>query len=130
MEIVKQAAPPAVTIDAAEFIKINLDYVKHFSALSTGSILLQITFLEKIFVHPRWKVLMAVSPLSFTSSLVGSTVAFTIFTAESWVTARPFWRGQVAITIRATCLVVMWLGFLWGIVALSIFALRNLVELH
>ena len=39
----------------AEFRKLWSDYLKHLTTLSTGSILLIATFLEKLFSQPRWK---------------------------------------------------------------------------
>lgn len=41
--------------------KLYFDSMKHLTTLNTGSVLLLVTFLEKLFSSPRWRVLVAVS---------------------------------------------------------------------
>jgi len=36
--------------------KLYFDSMKHLTTLSTGSVLLLVTFLEKLFSSPRWRV--------------------------------------------------------------------------
>lgn len=52
--------------------KLFYDSMKHLTTLNTGSILLLVTFLEKLFGNPRWKALIAVSLISFVASIVCS----------------------------------------------------------
>jgi hypothetical protein len=60
-----------------ESAKFWADYLKHTTTLSSGSILLIPTFLEKLFAHPHWKASVVVSLLGLLSSLLGSVGAFT-----------------------------------------------------
>ena len=50
--------------------KLQYDIYKHLTTLSTGSILLLITFLEKLFARPIWKWLVIVAPFFFYILLV------------------------------------------------------------
>jgi O-antigen/teichoic acid export membrane protein len=52
--------------------KLFFESMKHLTTLSTGSILLLVTFLEKLFSNPRWKALIAVTLVSFVVSIVCS----------------------------------------------------------
>ena len=48
-----------------EIYKIEFEYLKHLTTVCTGSILLLITFLEKIFSQPEWKPAVAISLCCF-----------------------------------------------------------------
>lgn len=102
-------------------------YLRHLDTLSTGAVILQIGFLEKIFPHPKWKALVAVSLISFTVSIVASVVAQTAtlgrFSRYSWVWAD---RG---FSISCFALFTVWLGFMSGLTTLMTFALKNLFTL-
>lgn len=52
--------------------KLFYDSMKHLTTLNTGSILLLVTFLEKLFSNPQWKTLIAVSLICFVISIVCS----------------------------------------------------------
>ena len=114
-----------------EYGKNLVEYLKHLTTLSTGSIVLQIAFLEKVFPHPRWKVALLVSLLSFTLSIISSVVVYTLVLLDSLepnresLFASSEWRGNVG----ASGILITWLGFLLGIIFLVIFALRNLFAL-
>ena len=54
-----------------------IDYLKQFITLSTGSIILQTAFLEKIFPHPKWKGLIAASLISLTACLISAVGIYT-----------------------------------------------------
>jgi hypothetical protein len=68
-------------ISDSEIFKAVIDYVKHITTLSTGSLLLLATFLEKIFVKPVWKPLIGVCFGFFVLSILGCVVMLTILIA-------------------------------------------------
>lgn len=47
--------------DLLEIFKGRFQYFRHLTALATGSILLEIAFIEKAFSHPLWKPVAAIS---------------------------------------------------------------------
>jgi hypothetical protein len=99
------------------------DYVKQMTTLSTGSILLQLAFLEKVFTQPRWKSLVAISLISFSASIIGAVVVHTTLMGTHIDSAK--WkRGEKRVV--AFGLLSVWMGFLIGVVTLVIFAVRNL----
>jgi hypothetical protein len=52
--------------------KLQADYLKHLTTLSTGSIVIISTFMEKLFRAPSWKLLVAMSLGGFTLCILGS----------------------------------------------------------
>lgn len=52
-----------------EVYKIEFDYLKHLSTICTGSILLIVAFLEKLFAQPKWKPAVAIALCSFVLSI-------------------------------------------------------------
>jgi len=106
-----------------------VEYLKYLTTLSTGSIILQIAFLEKVFPHPKWKALLVASLLFFTLSIIASIVLYTTIVVPGLVDRTSFSGFFRDLTIRLWTLSVTWAGFLLGILALVIFALRNLLIL-
>jgi hypothetical protein len=106
------------------------DYFKHLATLSTGSIFLQILLLEKVFIQPKWKGLIAVSLISFTLCIIGTVVAYTFALTRSVATRNTglqMWRlSTTRVILEFLSLCATWLGFLMGIIALTTFALKNL----
>jgi hypothetical protein len=109
------------TPERLEHVKNVLDYLKHITTLSTGSIILQITFLEKLFVHPRWRALVAVSLVSFMLSIVASVVAHAQVIYKQHYT----WEMGDAF-LGCISMWIVWGGFLLGLASLTAFALVNL----
>jgi len=58
------------------FLKVLSDLVKHFITLATGSIVILLAFIEKLATGVRWKFLIAVGILSFTLTIVSSTLIY------------------------------------------------------
>ena len=105
----------------AEVTKICIDYLKHLTTLSTGSLILIVTFIEKIFLHPEWKVLVAVAIGALLVSIVSAVLAMTAFVGA--IHYPP--EGSLKL-LGASGLVGTWLGFLVGMTSLTVFAIRNL----
>src|SRR5438093_516821 len=92
-------------IEPVEFIKLATNYMKHLTTLSTGSILIMATFLEKLFIRPTWKGLIVISFAAFTVSIVGAMVGnFLLIASESKEgpkegaqEAMAVWAGALAV---------------------------------
>lgn len=64
-----------------ESLKLGYDLFKHITTLSTGTLLILITFLEKLFQNPTWKVLVSISFVSLTLVIMLSTILMFMVTA-------------------------------------------------
>jgi hypothetical protein len=114
--------------DRIERYKVGLDYLKHTTTLSTGSIVLIATFLEKLFAKPFWKSVIVVSLVGFMTSVLTSTIAYTLVLAfrfpGEWESDSPGWPHSITgISVFFT-----WLGFVVGILSLAAFAIRNFLQ--
>ncbi len=65
-----------------ESFKLGYDLFKHITTLSTGTLLILITFLEKLFQNPSWKFLVSVSFVSFIITIIFSIVIMFFLTQE------------------------------------------------
>ena|ERR1043165_3005906 len=101
-----------------------IEYLKHLTTLSTGTIVLQIAFLEKLFPHPRWKALIVVSLMSLSVSVLGSVAAYTMLLGQT-----PTELSERQTEILAGLMVSVWAGFLLGILILGVFGVKNLLLL-
>jgi amino acid transporter len=111
----------------AERYKALTDYYKHLTTLSTGSIVLVTTFLDKLFHKPLWKALVVISIMGFMISVLASVVAYTIivaYHAPGDQIERPEWAKHLGLI----GIILTWTGFLVGILSLASFALRNFVQ--
>ena len=110
--------PEEVDVEKA---KLFVDYLKQLTTLSTASILLLVTFLEKLFKIPHLPGLVSLSLGAFLVSILGATLAQTISVASLGRANRPgsYAFGSVGI-------VLAWGGFVAGIILLTIFAIVNL----
>ena len=99
------------------------DYLKHIATLSTGSVLLLVAFLEKLFKEPEWKLCVLVSLVSFSMTVVASMISqvgvIEMIDEEDGVAdwARP-------LTLKS--LFAAWVLFLVGLFSLVVFAIKNL----
>ncbi len=104
----------------SEHFKHSFKYLRHLTTLSAGAIVLQVGFLEKLFPAPQYKALVAVSVVAFTGSILSSVVT-------QWALLSYLADGSVKHDTKAGCLVIlMWMGFLVGLVTAVAFALINL----
>lgn len=116
------AAPDdgAEPIADLELIKLAFDWCKHIATLSTGSILLMITFREKLVSgrEPSWKGLLPLALGGFVAAMIGSLgVQFEFLRVQSFQAPRPL--GTVSIFL-------LLMGFLTGIICLTLFGIINL----
>jgi hypothetical protein len=104
------------------------DYLKHLSTLSTGSILLIATFLEKLTPHPNWRGAVTVSIIGFLATVVGSVIAMTAFGLDE-ANLLSDYPAVFAAWIDALFLIgfiLTWLGFCVGVCSLALFTIKNL----
>ena len=103
--------------------KLVYDALKHLTTLSTGSILLLVTFLERLFRQPLWPGLVAVSLAGFVTCVVASVLAMFVVARSVLTAGSPGGRGAA---FGAVCVAVAGLAFLTALGALVGFALKNL----
>lgn len=108
----------------ADRYKIIFDYLKHLATLSTGSIVLITTFLDKTFTQPQWKFLVVSAISGFMTSVVGSIIHYTLMIFDFPGNRK---SGALEIRLMSYSLIFSWAGFLIGIVSLSLFAIKNLL---
>lgn len=103
--------------------KLYFESMKHLTTLNTGSILLLVTFLEKLFQKPEWKSLVVLSLCSFVLS--------TLCSVSSMVQSANYIKysaniGEFELKIKDIIHYVSLITFLLGILGLVIFAIKNI----
>lgn len=108
-----------------EIYKLEFEYIKYITTICTGSILLVVTFSDKLFQKPEWKTALAISLCSFLLSII--ICAFSQASIIEKVSEKNnlSWRDKVQrITIG---LIFSALGtYLVGVISLVCFGLKNL----
>ena len=102
-----------------ELLKLSFDWCKHIATLSTGSILLMVTFREKLAVQPKWRFLLPIALVSFVLAILG-----TLGVQLDHLLKGRFIGSSLAGTIAAVFVLA---GFLSGILALTVFGIGNLL---
>jgi hypothetical protein len=110
-------SPKANKLEAA---KLKVECVKHLATLSTGSILLVVAFLEKLFKVPKLKWCIVVSLAAFVLTILTSLVLFGISVQQ----VEDFDNEDSLLT--SVVFVGMFGAFVIGIVSLVIFFVANL----
>lgn len=108
-----------------EIYKIEFEFLKHLTTICTGSILLIVAFLEKLFTQPEWKALVAVALCSFVASI--TLCAFsqvTIIDKASENKSLSLRESVQAWTVGLLLLAL--LAYVIGILCLVAFGLKNL----
>jgi amino acid permease len=108
-----------------EVYKANIDYAKHLTTLSTGSIVLLTVFAEKVFPAPVWKAAAAASIVGFMISILGGLIVHTVFVRAMAMRGQADWAAEFA---GQSMVWMLWLGFLIGILSLAVFAIANLLR--
>lgn len=117
-----QPSPPEVIEQA----KQQIDYVKHVTTLSTGSILLLATMLDKVFGSAlHWRPLIAATFAAFMLAVAAAV----FFQSAAVVEPRFFSTASMPAGTRrrlALLFALMWISFMAGVAMFSIFAIKNL----
>jgi hypothetical protein len=111
-------SPKANKLDAA---KLTVECVKHLATLSTGSILLVVAFLEKLFKVPKLKWCIVVSLAAFVLTILTSLVLFFISVQQ----VEDDFANQDSL-LTSVVFLGMFGAFVIGIVSLVIFFVANL----
>lgn len=108
-----------------ESYRAERDFYKHLTTLSTASVILIATFLDKVFPNPEWRDLVNISLSGFAVSVVGCAIMYSLAVLDtdselSLHKQMPTrWVGWLPITAGLG-------GFFVGIAALAAFAIHNL----
>jgi hypothetical protein len=107
---------------------VSFEAMKHLTTLSTGSVLLLVTFLEKLFAGYReWTGLIGVALVSFVLSIVAAMwTLMQASTTLSFEGSRDVTRFVELQKSRKLTETIAFGTFLLGVVCLCVFALQNL----
>lgn len=112
----------ATNANILEGQKLFFEALKHLTTLSTGSILLIVTFVEKLFVEPQWKSLIPITLIAFVLSTIAALVSML---AVSFA-VRDANRGRLLFYYGGwTSLYVCYVSFLVAMSCLVGFAVKN-----
>lgn len=96
--------------------------LKHLTTLSSGSIVLLATFLEKVFRNTEWKFLIGIIFVSLSISLFCSVAAMFLL---SYYHVKIEKMAKNAFNMAMKHLSVAYLSFFVGILSLVILAVKN-----
>ena|SRR5690349_1457329 len=103
----------------AEKHKALAEYLRFLTTLSTGSLVLLTSFLDKLHAQPSsW---VAVAFIAFTVCIATSVVSYSVVTMNF---GRQFEAGEVIFT--SSVLILAFVSFIVAIVALTVFGVANL----
>ena len=106
-----------------ESYKLFYDFFKHVTTLSTGSILLLVAFLDKLFPHPLWRVFIVISLGAFILSALFSLILMAFF---SNAMRRPGDLTETEYKLTGLTFIIIVMAFLSGMISLIVFAVKNL----
>jgi hypothetical protein len=101
--------------------KLRYDTFKHLTTLNTGSILILVAFLEKVFTNPEWRVLVGIAFGLFLFSILAamlSMIAIAKFVENLSLDEADKEFGPVVILLSLG-------SFLGGVLCLIIFTVKN-----
>lgn len=105
--------------------KLEHDFLKHLTTLSTGSIIIIVGLLEKLFTNPEWKALVAISLVSFVTSILGAIFVKIQVILQIYGNIGPSDESGSWIIMVPT--LVVFAGFLVGITSFVIFGVVNIL---
>jgi hypothetical protein len=108
-----------------EVYKLTFDYFKHLTTICSGSTLLIVAFLEKLFTKPIWKEGVTYSLISFFISVVVCVIAQVLIIEMASEKKSIERRKTVQYWMTASLLAAL-LSFLVGIGCLAVFGIQNL----
>jgi hypothetical protein len=114
-------------VENTKKLDLTYDCFKHITTISTGSLLLIVAFMEKIFSNPEWKFMAAVSILAFTISVVSNLVVmFIMVTNVKYFLGTTKSNETTVVVAFGVAFLSMGGFFILGIVSFIIFAFKNL----
>lgn len=112
--------------DEIEGLKLFYDTFKHLTTLSTASLLLLATLLEKFFKAPLWTTLIGVTFFALIVSLVSALSAMLAY--GSFIHSLDNRDARYVKVLGIGGIVGALGGFIVGIIALVTFTLRNFYQ--
>ena len=108
-----------------EAVKLVTGYLKHLTSLSVGSIVVVVTFVEKIAAQPHWKLLAGISVVGFLVCILGCLIGngILVFRAEGGDFSET--KGA-AETAEGVSLSAAFASFFVALLCLAAFGIRNL----
>lgn len=97
------------------------EYLRFLVTLSTGSIVVLTSFIEKLAAQPKYGALIVVSLVAFLVSIISCVLAYTVITFYLGVNV-----GEKATRILVVTLPSAWISFLVALIGLTIFGITNL----
>jgi hypothetical protein len=112
--------------DEIEGLKLFYDTFKHLTTLSTASLLLLATLLEKFFKAPLWTTLIGVTFFALIVSLVSALSAMLAY--GSFIHSLDNRNARYVKVLGIGGIIGALGGFIVGIIALVAFTLRNFYQ--
>jgi len=108
-----------------EIYKLEFEYLKHLTTISTGSILLLVAFLDKIFTQAKCKSAIAVSLISFLLSIILCAISQATIIEKASEKDNLTWRNKIQNLTVGLFLFAL-LSYVIGVISLVAFGLKNL----
>lgn len=103
------------------------DYLKHLTTISTGSVVIIVTFAEKFAENKLWGWLFPASILSFLTALVSAIICM-FFVLSEKVDSLYTFKEDTIDTIVAIIFLITLGTIILGVLFLVIFAIRNYIN--
>ena len=108
-----------------EIYKLEFEYLKHLTTISTGSILLLVAFLDKIFTRPECKSAIAISLISFLLSIILCAISQATIIEKASEKDNLTWRNKIQNLTVGLFLFALF-SYVIGVISLVVFGLKNL----
>jgi len=108
--------------DFRESLKLRFELFKHLTTLSTGSLLLMLVLLEKLFKTPEWKGLIVVAFISFLYSIICSLISMNLIARQL-----KFGESSDAHNERQAGMdSLSFIAFIIGLASIGVFVVKNI----
>jgi hypothetical protein len=122
LDVTNKGKASMATEHSIEGQKLLFDTFKHLTTLTTGSILILVTFMKDVFRTPEWPILIGVTFGLLILSTVSSVVVMIILGHEMQKSCQP---SEIIGNVFLAGVIVSWVGFLLGIITLVAFGMKN-----
>jgi len=108
-----------------EIYKLEFEYLKHLTTMSTGAILLLVAFLDKIFTRPEYKIAIAISLVCFLLAIILCAISQASIIEKASEKTNIEHRNKVQ-NLTVILFLLALLSFVIGVISLVAFGLKNL----
>ncbi|CAM3893862.1 MULTISPECIES: hypothetical protein [Pseudoalteromonas] len=106
-----------------EGYRLLYDVMKHLTTISTGTLVILVSFLTKVFSQPEWVYLIPVVMVSFLISIVSSLFSM-LYISDA---IQKVEMNENTKTYAQNSYLVAGGSFIMGIIMLIVFATKNLI---